>query len=214
MVINLKLHFAMWPVVFSLTWYYADYWLQNCFLSLVFIIYIFFCVTFSWIYARKWPDIIQGPQLSAVSNVLSFLAWVIVLSPIVVLITWGAIVIGLLRRNIIGLAVIMAGTALLLAFYSIMLWWRTQWQSSSMHISPTFEYCNWFIQLFLDFMYMALDIMWIIKTIRIVLVLQLQLGILIYKLGFLVWITLVSSGYPLWSISEFLISVFHSISFM
>ncbi|KAL5081622.1 hypothetical protein RYX36_010043 [Vicia faba] len=25
----------------------------------------------------------------------------------------------------------MAGTALLLAFYSIMLWWRTQWQSSS-----------------------------------------------------------------------------------
>nr|XP_009403924.1 PREDICTED: calpain-type cysteine protease ADL1 isoform X1 [Musa acuminata subsp. malaccensis] len=85
---------------------------------------------YSWIYARKWPDIIQGPQLSAVSNVLSFLAWVIVLSPIVVLITWGAIVIGLLRRNIIGLAVIMAGTALLLAFYSIMLWWRTQWQSS------------------------------------------------------------------------------------
>ncbi|WOL02903.1 calpain-type cysteine protease ADL1 isoform X1 [Canna indica] len=85
---------------------------------------------YSWIYARKWPEIIQGPQLSAVTSVLSLVAWVIVLSPIVVLITWGVIIVGLLRRNIIGLAVIMAGTALLLAFYSIMLWWRTQWQSS------------------------------------------------------------------------------------
>ncbi|XP_042465852.1 calpain-type cysteine protease ADL1-like, partial [Zingiber officinale] len=85
---------------------------------------------YSWIYARKWPDIIQGPHLGVVAGVLSLIAWVIVLSPIVLLITWGAIIIGLLRRNIIGLALIIAGTALLLAFYSIMLWWRTQWQSS------------------------------------------------------------------------------------
>ncbi|XP_042456933.1 calpain-type cysteine protease ADL1-like [Zingiber officinale] len=85
---------------------------------------------YSWIYARKWPDIIQGPHLGVVAGALSLIAWVIVLSPIVLLITWGAIIIGLLRRNIIGLALIIAGTALLLAFYSIMLWWRTQWQSS------------------------------------------------------------------------------------
>ena len=36
----------------------------------------------------------------------------------------------ILGRDRIGLSVIMAGIALLLAFYSIMLWWRTQWQSS------------------------------------------------------------------------------------
>ncbi|KAG6476656.1 hypothetical protein ZIOFF_065901 [Zingiber officinale] len=84
---------------------------------------------YSWIYARKWPDIIQGPQLGMISTLLSLIAWAIVLSPIVLLITWGGIIIELLRRNIIGLAVIMAGTALLLAFYSIMLWWRTQSQS-------------------------------------------------------------------------------------
>ncbi|XP_008787933.1 calpain-type cysteine protease ADL1-like [Phoenix dactylifera] len=85
---------------------------------------------YSWIYARKWPEIIQGPQLSAVCSSLSMFAWMIVLSPIAVVIVWGSILIALLSRNIIGLAVIMAGTALLLAFYSIMLWWRTQWQSS------------------------------------------------------------------------------------
>ncbi|XP_074565064.1 calpain-type cysteine protease ADL1-like [Curcuma longa] len=87
---------------------------------------------YSWIYARKWPDIIQGHQQSVISRLLSLIAWAIVLSPIVLLITWGGIIIGLLRRNIIGLAVIMAGMALLLAFYSIMLWWRTQSQSLSM----------------------------------------------------------------------------------
>ncbi|XP_038983004.1 calpain-type cysteine protease ADL1-like [Phoenix dactylifera] len=85
---------------------------------------------YSWIYARKWPEIIQGPQLSAICSSLSLFAWAIVLSPIAVVIVWGSILIALLSRNIIGLAVIMAGTALLLAFYSIMLWWRTQWQSS------------------------------------------------------------------------------------
>ena len=57
----------------------------------------------------------------------------VVISPVVVLISWGWWLIVILGRDIIGLAVIMAGTALLLAFYSIMLWWRTQWQSSSMY---------------------------------------------------------------------------------
>ena len=37
----------------------------------------------------------------------------------------------ILDRDKIGLSVIIAGIAFfLLAFYSIMLWWRTQWQSS------------------------------------------------------------------------------------
>jgi hypothetical protein len=57
----------------------------------------------------------------------------VVISPVVVLIAWGCWLIVILGRDIIGLAVIMAGTALLLAFYSIMLWWRSQWQSSSMY---------------------------------------------------------------------------------
>jgi hypothetical protein len=47
-----------------------------------------------------------------------------------VVIAWGTRLMIILDRDIIGLAVIMAGTALLLAFYAIMLWWRTQWQSS------------------------------------------------------------------------------------
>lgn len=85
---------------------------------------------YSWIYARKWPSFLQGPQLGIVCGFLSFCAWLAVISPIVVLITWGSWLILILGRDIIGLAVIMAGTALLLAFYSIMLWWRTQWQSS------------------------------------------------------------------------------------
>nr|XP_043613886.1 calpain-type cysteine protease DEK1 [Erigeron canadensis] len=85
---------------------------------------------YSWIYARKWPSFLQGPQLGIVCGFLSLCAWLAVISPIVVLITWGCWLILILGRDIIGLAVIMAGTALLLAFYSIMLWWRTQWQSS------------------------------------------------------------------------------------
>ncbi|EEF38998.1 calpain, putative [Ricinus communis] len=85
---------------------------------------------YSWIFARKWPYIFQGPQLGIVCRFLSLLAWMIVISPIVVLVMWGSWLIVILDRHIIGLAVIMAGTALLLAFYSIMLWWRTQWQSS------------------------------------------------------------------------------------
>ncbi|KVH90878.1 Concanavalin A-like lectin/glucanase superfamily [Cynara cardunculus var. scolymus] len=83
-----------------------------------------------WIFARKWPSFLQGPQLGILCGFLSFCAWLAVISPIVVLITWGCWLILILGRDIIGLAVIMAGTALLLAFYSIMLWWRTQWQSS------------------------------------------------------------------------------------
>ncbi|XXG56429.1 hypothetical protein AAC387_Pa03g3838 [Persea americana] len=85
---------------------------------------------YSWIFARKWPEILQGPQLSAICTFLSVSAWAIVLSPIAVLIIWGTWLISILDRDIIGLAVIMAGVALLLAFYAIMLWWRTQWQSS------------------------------------------------------------------------------------
>ncbi|KAL8058113.1 hypothetical protein ABFS82_04G226000 [Erythranthe guttata] len=85
---------------------------------------------YSWIFARKWPDVLQGPQLGILCGLLSLCAWMIVISPIVVLIVWGCWLIVILGRDIIGLAVIMAGVALLLAFYSIMLWWRTQWQSS------------------------------------------------------------------------------------
>lgn len=85
---------------------------------------------YSWIIARKWPDILQGPQLGILCSFLSLSAWIVVISPIAVLIAWGCWLIVILGRDIIGLAVIMAGIALLLAFYSIMLWWRTQWQSS------------------------------------------------------------------------------------
>ncbi|GAB4835104.1 Calpain-type cysteine protease dek1 [Ancistrocladus abbreviatus] len=85
---------------------------------------------YSWIFARKWPDIFQGPQLGIFCGLCSLFAWMVVISPILVLIAWGSWLLVILGRDIIGLAVIMAGTALLLAFYSIMLWWRTQWQSS------------------------------------------------------------------------------------
>ncbi|XP_051113651.1 calpain-type cysteine protease DEK1 [Andrographis paniculata] len=85
---------------------------------------------YSWIFARKWPDFLQGTQLGILSYLLSLCAWMIVVSPVVVLSVWGCWLILILGRDIIGLAVIMAGVALLLAFYSVMLWWRTQWQSS------------------------------------------------------------------------------------
>lgn len=100
------------------------------------------CITsiclFSWIFARKWPDIFHGPQLDIVCGFLSLSAWILVISPVLVLIIWGSWLVVILDRHIIGLAVIMAGTALLLAFYSIMLWWRTQWQSSSMYFLNLF----------------------------------------------------------------------------
>jgi hypothetical protein len=70
--------------------------------------------------------------LSTLCSLLTLCAWLVVISPIAVLLVWGSVLIALMERNIIGLAVIMAGVALLLSFYSIMLWWRTQWQSSSM----------------------------------------------------------------------------------
>ncbi|VFR02447.1 unnamed protein product [Cuscuta campestris] len=76
---------------------------------------------------------LQGPQLGILCSFMSLTAWLIVISPIVVLIMWGSWLTVILGRDIIGLAVVMGGTAILLAFYSIMLWWRTQWQSSSMY---------------------------------------------------------------------------------
>ncbi|XP_070048072.1 calpain-type cysteine protease DEK1-like isoform X1 [Nicotiana tomentosiformis] len=85
---------------------------------------------FRWIFARKWPGFLQGPQLGILCSFLSLSAWIIVISPVVVLVTWGCWLMLILGRDIVGLAVIMAGSSLLLAFYSIMLWWRTQWQSS------------------------------------------------------------------------------------
>nr|XP_016448912.1 PREDICTED: calpain-type cysteine protease DEK1-like isoform X1 [Nicotiana tabacum] len=88
---------------------------------------------FRWIFARKWPGFLQGPQLGILCSFLSLSAWIIVISPVVVLVTWGCWLMLILGRDIVGLAVIMAGSSLLLAFYSIMLWWRTQWQSSSMY---------------------------------------------------------------------------------
>lgn len=98
-------------------------------------IYIFLSVSMSsWIFARKWPNILQGSQLHLLCAFLNLSAWSVVVSPIIVLIIWGSWLVVILDRHLIGLAVIMAGTALLLAFYSIMLWWRTQWQSSSMYL--------------------------------------------------------------------------------
>ncbi|GLJ45014.1 hypothetical protein SUGI_0947480 [Cryptomeria japonica] len=85
---------------------------------------------YSWVFARKWPTFFQASQLCAISGLLSLAAWAIVISPIVVVIVWGSWFMAILDRDIIGLAVIIAGTALLLSFYAIMLWWRTQWQSS------------------------------------------------------------------------------------
>uniref|UniRef100_A0ACD5ZI26 Uncharacterized protein n=1 Tax=Avena sativa TaxID=4498 RepID=A0ACD5ZI26_AVESA len=76
---------------------------------------------YSWIYARKWPAYAQGPQLSTLCNLLTLFAWLLVISPIAILLAWGSILIVLMERNITGLAVIMVGVALLLSFYSIML---------------------------------------------------------------------------------------------
>ncbi|KAJ8437145.1 hypothetical protein Cgig2_016888 [Carnegiea gigantea] len=86
---------------------------------------------YSWIFARKWPDIFQGPQLGVICGALTLFAWTVVVSPLMVLVAWGSWLLVVLERDLIGLAVIMAGSALLLAFYAIMLWWRTQWQSSN-----------------------------------------------------------------------------------
>lgn len=80
--------------------------------------------------------------MGIICSFMSLVAWLIVISPIVVLIMWGSWLIIILGRDIIGLAVIMAGIALLLAFYSIMLWWRTQWQSSSMYHLPLHSQCK------------------------------------------------------------------------
>ncbi|KAL9256146.1 Calpain-type cysteine protease DEK1-like protein [Drosera capensis] len=85
---------------------------------------------YSWIFARKWPDILQGRLLGVLCGLFSLFAWVVVISPMLVIVAWGSWLLVMSGRDIIGLAVILAGTALLVAFYSIMLWWRTQWQSS------------------------------------------------------------------------------------
>ncbi|CAN6470699.1 unnamed protein product [Victoria cruziana] len=85
---------------------------------------------YSWVFARKWPEVLYGPQLSALCGILSLSAWTIVVSPVLMLVAWGIWLVAILDRHIIGLAVIMAGTSLLLSLYAIMLWWRTQWQSS------------------------------------------------------------------------------------
>lgn len=97
----------------------------------------------SWIFARKWPQVVQGTPLSLICSFFSFLSWIIVVSPVLMLVIWGSFLIGILERDVIGLAIIMAGSAFLLSFYSIMLWWRTQWQSSSM--------CIFFLLLVLSF---------------------------------------------------------------
>lgn len=119
---------------FFIFFFKFQYWILFLSLFCLYFFWFLFCIYFSWIFARKWPHILQGPQLDVLCGFLSLSAWTIVISPVVVLIIWGCWLIVILGRDIIGLAVIMAGTALLLAFYSIMLWWRTQWQSSSMYI--------------------------------------------------------------------------------
>lgn len=86
---------------------------------------------YSYVIMREWPMCIKRLHLlSIVSGVMSYIAWGLVLSPLLVLILWGIRLVVLLEHDTIGLAVILPGTSLLLAFYAIMLWWRTQWQSS------------------------------------------------------------------------------------
>ncbi|MFS7911664.1 hypothetical protein Hanom_Chr02g00120751 [Helianthus anomalus] len=88
----------------------------------------------SWIYARKWPSFLQGPQLGILCGFLSPCTWIAVISPIIVLISWGCWLIIILGRVIIGLAVVMAGTTLLLAFYSIMLGGEHNGRAKRFHV--------------------------------------------------------------------------------
>lgn len=86
---------------------------------------------YSYVIMREWPTCIKRLNLlSIVSAALSYIAWGLVISPLLVLILWGVRLVVLLDHDTIGLAVVMPGTSLLLAFYAIMLWWRTRWQSS------------------------------------------------------------------------------------
>ncbi|KAK9692429.1 hypothetical protein RND81_09G263800 [Saponaria officinalis] len=85
---------------------------------------------YSWIFARKWPLLLQGSRLPLVCASLTLFAWSLVVSPLLLLVASGSWLIITLPGYLIGLAIILPGSALLLAFYSIMLWWRTQWQSS------------------------------------------------------------------------------------
>eukprot|EP00250_Pteridium_aquilinum_P020316 c24782_g3_i2 orf=517-6945(-) len=86
---------------------------------------------YSYVIMREWPMCIRRLHLlSTMSGLLSCIAWVLVLSPLLVLVLWGIRLVILLDHDTIGLAVILPGTSLLLAFYAIMLWWRTRWQSS------------------------------------------------------------------------------------
>lgn len=63
---------------------------------------------YSWIFARKWPNFLHGPQLHLLCGFLNLSAWFVVVSPIMVLIIWGSWLIVILNRDLIGLAVIMA----------------------------------------------------------------------------------------------------------
>lgn len=86
---------------------------------------------YSYVIMREWPMCIRRLRLlSTMSGILSCIAWGLVLSPLLVLVLWGIRLIILLEHDTIGLAVILPGTSFLLAFYAIMLWWRTRWQSS------------------------------------------------------------------------------------
>ena len=86
----------------------------------------------SYVIMREWPVCIKRfCLLSILSGIMSYIAWALVVSPLLVLILWGVRLIEILEHDTIGLAVLLPGTSLLLACYAVMLWWRTRWQSSS-----------------------------------------------------------------------------------
>ncbi|MCO5606609.1 hypothetical protein L7F22_060797 [Adiantum nelumboides] len=86
---------------------------------------------YSYVIMRQWPMCVRRLRLlSTVSGLMSCIAWGLVLSPLLVLVLWGVRLLILLEHDTIGLAIVLPGTSLLLAFYAIMLWWRTRWQSS------------------------------------------------------------------------------------
>eukprot|EP00850_Spirogloea_muscicola_P001412 SM000005S17209 [mRNA] locus=s5:799256:809791:+ [translate_table: standard] len=83
---------------------------------------------YSWIYAREWPQFLRGPQLALIAGLVTCLSWLLVLSPVALLQLWGLELIRRLPRHAVGLAVLLVGPAVLLAYSGLMLA-RRQWQS-------------------------------------------------------------------------------------
>eukprot|EP00850_Spirogloea_muscicola_P009608 SM000054S18094 [mRNA] locus=s54:393511:404012:+ [translate_table: standard] len=84
---------------------------------------------YSWIYAREWPQVLRGRQLALIAGLVTCLSWLLVLSPVALLQLWGLELIRRLPRHAVGLAVLLVGPAVLLAYSGLMLA-RRQRQSS------------------------------------------------------------------------------------